>query len=136
MVLISIHFYEDCVAMWTPVLSLLVHRHVPLVVRLFLKKLVTLGTVIKTICMGFFMFFQGSFKLKLFPTNRTCPIVHFIHMCGKFIRTGKGLRAQGTDTLFLLLVFPHVSLQILWKGKSLRAPAARVILSICCFAVA
>lgn len=69
MVLISIHFYEDCVAMWTPVLSLLVNRHVPLVVRLFLKKLVTLGTVIKAICMSFFMFLQGSFKLKLFPTN-------------------------------------------------------------------
>lgn len=135
-VLKSIHFDEDCVAMWTSVLPLLVNRHVPLVMRLFLKKLVTLGTVIKAICMGFFMLLQGSFKLKLLPTDGTCPIVHFIHVCGKLFRTCKGLRAQGTDTLFLLLVFPHMSLQILWEGEGLRTPATCVILSVRCFAVA
>lgn len=135
-VLKCIDFYEDCVAMWTPVLSLLVNRHMPLVVRLFLKKLVTLGTVIKAVCMGFLMLLQRSFKLKLLSTDGTCPIMHFIHMCRKVFRTGKGFRAQWTNALFLLLVLPHVPLQILWEGKGLRALAACVILSVRCLAVA
>lgn len=52
-VLKCIHFDKDCVAMWTPVLSLLVNCHMSLEVRLFLEKLVTLGTIIKTVCMSF-----------------------------------------------------------------------------------
>lgn len=134
-VLKCIHFDEDCVAMWTPVLSLLMHRHVPFEVRLFLKKLVTLGTIIKSICMGFFMFPQGSFKLKLLPTYRTCPVMNFIHMRREIFGTGKGFRAQWTDALFLLLVLPHVSLEILWESKGLWAPAACVIFPISSFAV-
>lgn len=130
-----IHFDEDCVTMWTPVLSLLVDRHMPFVVRLFLKKLITLGTIIKAICMGFFVLPQCSFELKLLPTDRTCPIMNFIHMCRKIFRTGKGFGAQRTDALFLLLMLPHVSLQILWEGKGLGAPAACVILPISCFAM-
>lgn len=56
-VLKSVHFYEDCVAVWTSILSLLVHRHMPLVMRLFLKELVTLCTIIKAICMSFLVLF-------------------------------------------------------------------------------
>lgn len=134
-VLKCIHFDEDCVAMWTPVLSLLVNSHMPLVVRLFLEKLVTLSTIIETICMSFLVLLQGSFQLKLLPTYRTCPIMYLIHMCGEIFGTGKGFRAQGTNALLFLLVLPHVPLQILWEGKSLRAPATRVILSVCCFAM-
>lgn len=52
-VLECIQFDENQVAMWTPVLPLLMNRHMPLVMGLFLEELVTLGAIIKAIRVRF-----------------------------------------------------------------------------------